>query len=466
MKGTWATSAGLDLHLEVAGGRVRDGLESALRDAVRSGRLPAGTALPSSRALSRDLGVARNTVVDAYGQLVAEGWLAARHGSGTWVAERTEPPETSPAAQPAGTGRAVRHDLRPGAPDVSVFPRAAWLAAARRALASAPSAELSYADPRGLPELREALAGYLARARGVSVTPERVVVCAGYAEGLDLLCRALWARGATAVAAENFGLSIHRQIAAATGLRLRPVAVDGRGAVTSALADERAAVLTPAHQFPLGVALHPQRRREVVDWAAGSGALVIEDDYDGEFRYDRQAIGALQSLAPEHVAYAGTASKSLAPGLRLGWLVLPGRLVDDVVAVKRAAGRLSSSIDQLTLAELITSGGYDRQIRRARLGYRLRRDRLVSELARRAPQARVTGIAAGLHALVSLPGGLAEQEVVTDAAMRGLALQGLADFRLGPQDHEPALVVGYATPPGHAFTTALARLCAVLQGAP
>jgi GntR family transcriptional regulator/MocR family aminotransferase len=464
MKGTWATSAGLDLHLDVSGGRVRDGLESALRAAVRSGRLPAGTALPASRALARDLGIARNTVVDAYGQLVAEGWLAARHGSGTWVAERTGPPAAGPPAQPPDPVRAIRYDLRPGTPDVSAFPRAAWLAAARRALARAPAPELSYADPRGLPELREALAGYLARARGVAVTPERVVVCAGYAEGLDLLCRALRVRGAGEIAVERFGVHIHRQIAAATGLLLRPLEVDDRGAVTSTLADEGAAVLTPAHQFPLGVALHPQRRRQVVDWAASTGALVIEDDYDGEFRYDRQAVGALQSLAPEHVAYAGTASKSLVPGLRLGWLVLPARLVDDVVAVKQAAGRLSSSIDQLTLAELIDSGGYDRQVRRARLGYRQRRDRLVSELARRVPQARVTGIAAGLHALVSLPGGMQEQDAVGEAARRGLAVQGLGDFRVGSPDHDPALVVGYAAPPGHAFTTALARLCAVLRG--
>jgi GntR family transcriptional regulator/MocR family aminotransferase len=462
MQGTWATSAGLDLHLEVAGPRFRDGLESSLRDAVRSGRLPAGTALPSSRALARDLGVARNTVVDAYGQLVAEGWLAARHGSGTWVAERTEPPAAMPTARPPNPARAIRHNLRPGVPDVSAFPRSAWLAAARRALASAPATELSYPDPRGLPVLREALAGYLARARGVAVTPERIVVCAGYAEALDLLAQVLSARGASRIAVESFGVRAHLDIAAASGLQPRPLEVDGRGAVTSALTDEAAVALTPAHQFPLGAALHPQRRREVVDWAARTGALVIEDDYDGEFRYDRQAVGALQSLAPEQVAYAGTASKSLAPGLRLGWLVLPARLVDELVAVKQAALRLSSSIDQLTLAELISSGGYDRQVRRARLGYRRRRDRLVSELARRAPRAHVTGIAAGLHALVSLPGSVQEQEAVSEAARRGLSVQGLADFSLGSQEHDPALVVGYATPPGHAFTTALARLCAVL----
>jgi GntR family transcriptional regulator / MocR family aminotransferase len=465
MQETWATSAGLDLHIEVSGSRVRDGLESALRDAVRTGRLAAGTALPSSRALARDLGIARNTVIDAYGQLVAEGWLAARHGSGTWVAERTAPPADVPAVRPDAAARVTRYDLRPGVPDVSAFPRTAWLAAARRALGSAPAEDLSYADPRGLLSLRAALAGYLARARGVAVTPERVVVCAGYAEALALLSQVLAGRGATRFATESYGVRAHRDIAAAAGLQLRTLEIDRHGAVTSELADEGAVLLTPAHQFPLGVALHPRRRREVVDWAARTGGIVIEDDYDGEFRYDRQAVGALQSLAPERVAYAGTASKSLVPGLRLGWLVLPAWLTDDVVAAKSAAGRLSSSLDQLTLAGFITSGGYDRQVRRARIGYRQRRDRLVSELTRRAPRARVTGIAAGLHALVTLPAGASEAEVVAEAARRGLALQGLAEFSLGDQEHEPALVIGYANPPGHAFTTALARLCAVLQDA-
>jgi GntR family transcriptional regulator / MocR family aminotransferase len=465
MQKTWATFPGLDLHLDVAGSRVRAGLESALRDAVRSGRLAAGSALPSSRALARDLGVARNTVADAYGQLIAEGWLAARHGSGTWVAERTGPPEIPPPASRPPGGRAIRHDLRPGVPDVSAFPRTAWLAAARRALGSAPATALSYADPRGLQPLRAALAEYLARARGVAVTPERIVVCGGYAEALALLTDALADRGATTLAVEGYGLHVLQHIAAARGLGLRALAVDRHGAVTSGLADEGAVLLTPAHQFPLGVALHPRRRREVVDWAAQTGAIVIEDDYDGEFRYDRQAVGALQSLAPERVVYAGTASKSLVPGLRLGWLVLPAWLTDEVVASKQAAGRLSSSLDQLTLAEFIASGAYDRQVRRARIGYRQRRDRLVSELTRRAPRARVTGIAAGLHALVTLPAGRSEGEVIADGARRGLALQGLASFSLGAQEDEPALVVGYANPPGHAYTTALARLCAVLGSA-
>ncbi len=467
MKETWATSAGLDLHLELSGSRPRAALEAALRDSVRSGRLAAGTALPSSRGLARDLGIARNTVAEAYGQLVAEGWLAARHGSGTWVAERAGPGPQSAERTADPAALATRYDLRPGTPDVSAFPRTAWLAAARKALAAAPSADLSYADPRGLEVLRVALAEYLGRARGVVVTPDRIVVCAGFVQGLELLCAVLTARGGRALAVEGYCHSGHARLAAGSGLVLAPLPVDSRGAVMPGdgepSRDAAAMLLTPAHQFPLGAALAPERRRQAIDWAADTGGLIIEDDYDGEFRYDRQAVGALQSLAPEHVAYGGTASKSLAPGLRLGWLVLPDGLADEVVAVKRDAGRLSSSIDQLTLAEFISSGGYDRQVRRARLAYRQRRDRLVSALRREVPAASISGIAAGLHAVVRLPGGVSEDEVVARAAARGLALLGLAAFRAGDQELGPALVVGYATPPGHAFSTAVARLCAVLR---
>jgi GntR family transcriptional regulator / MocR family aminotransferase len=468
MQETWATSTGLDLHLELSGTRPRAALESALRDAVRSGRLAAGTALPSSRTLAADLGLARNTVADAYGQLVAEGWLAARHGSGTWVAERRTAvrPASVPEARTAPPS--VRYDLQPGYPDVSAFPRAAWLAAARRAIDAAPARSLvGYSDPRGLPVLRAALAEYLARARGVSVSPERIIVCAGFCQGLELLCDQLRNRGHRTLAIEAYGHPGHRQVAMSAGMRLAPVPVDDRGALVGREppASAGAMLLTPAHQFPLGVALAPERRRRAVDWAAAADGLIIEDDYDGEFRYDRQAVGALQSLAPEHVVYAGTASKSLVPGLRLGWLAVPDRLVDEVTEIKRARSRLSSSLDQLTLAEFINSGGYDRQVRRARLAYRQRRDRLVSELHRLVPGVTVTGIAAGLHVLVQLPTGVAEDDVVARAAARGLALQGLASCQAGTQELGPAMIVGYATPPGHAFSTAVARLCAVLHDA-
>jgi GntR family transcriptional regulator / MocR family aminotransferase len=223
-----------------------------------------------------------------------------------------------------------------------------------------------------------------------------------------------------------------------------------------------AALLTPAHQFPLGMVLHPRRRAEAVAWARDTGGIVIEDDYDGEFRYDRQPVGAMQALAPGHVVYAGSASKSLAPGLRLGWLVLPGGLLDEVVAARLLADRQGSVLDQLTLAEFITSGGYDRHVRRSRLAYRRRRDRLVEALARAAPLVTVTGIAAGLHALAELPAGQDEDEVLDRAAGHGLLVEGLRPYYAGGRPGRAALVVGYAAPPQHAFTGALARLTAVL----
>ena len=464
MLDSWATS-GLDLHLDLAGSQVRPGLEAALRAAVWRGRLLPGTRLPSSRALATDLGIARNTVAECYAQLVAEGWLAARQGSGTWVADRAPAPAASAGPPAAAMARQARYDLRTGVPDVAAFPRQAWLAASRKALAAAPARALSYTDPRGLPELRTALAGYLARARGVAVVPDRVVVCAGFAQGLELLCEVLRARGARTLAAEALGHQAHRRIAERSGLALTAVPVDASGAVIDDLDGVDALLLTPTHQFPLGVPLAPARRRRATDWASAAGTVVIEDDYDGELRYDRPAVGALQALAPEHVVYADTASKSLAPGLRLGWLVLPAALMDEVVAAKTAAGRLSSSLDQLTLAEFITSGAYDRQVRRVRLAYRRRRDRLVAALHASAPQVRVTGIAAGLHAVLRLPSGLREDDLVTRAARHGLAIEALGSYVMPGQDAGgPALVVGYATPPGHAYSTAVARLCAVLSG--
>ena len=433
-----------------------------MREAVRSGRLLPGTRLPSSRALAADLGIARNTVGDAYSQLVAEGWLAASQGSGTWVAERTGAPPAVPAAPAAAQARRTRYDLRTGVPDVSAFPQSAWLTAARKALLAAPSRDLGYTDPRGLPQLRAALAGYLSRARGVAVIPDRVVVCAGFAQGLELVSEALRAQGATTLAVEEYGYERHWRIAREKGLALSALPVDAGGAVLGALDRAQAVLLTPTHQFPLGVPLESGRRRRAAEWAAATGGLIIEDDYDGELRYDRPAVGALQALAPERVVYIGTASKSLAPGLRLGWLVLPGYLVEQVAEAKGAMGRLSSSLDQLALAEFIGSGGYDRQVRRVRLAYRRRRDRLVTVLRREAPQVRVTGIAAGLHAVLRLPPGQSEEDLVARAARHGLAIEGLGEYSMGRHRQGPALVVGYATPPAHAYTTALARLCAVL----
>jgi GntR family transcriptional regulator / MocR family aminotransferase len=456
----WAIS-GVDLHVVPRGSRRRAGLEAALRDAVRAGRLATGVRLPPSRSLAADLGVARNTVASAYAQLVAEGWLEARQGSGTWVAAR------APAAKRTDENhkdqsRSALYDLRPGSPDLTSFPRNDWLRAAQRALRGASPDSLGYPDPRGRLELRRALADYLARARGVDVAPERVLVCSGFAQGLAIVAAALKTEGCDDVAVEAYGHTSHRTTLAACGLATSTVDVDEQGARIDAL-DGGAVLLTPAHQFPLGPTLGARRRLQAVEWARANGAFIIEDDYDGEFRYDRQPIGALQALAPEQVVYAGTASKTLAPGLRLAWLVMPASLLEPAIAAKRLTDG-PSTVDQLTMAHLIVAGAYDRHIRRLRLVYRRRRDRLVTLLARRAPAARVGAEGAGLHVLVHLPDGATEAATVAEAKARALALDGLASYRVGAQCHPPALVVGYGTPPEHAYSSAISRLCAVLAG--
>ncbi|MCC3652134.1 PLP-dependent aminotransferase family protein [Streptomyces sp. S07_1.15] len=492
------TTTGSDLHLDLPApgtSGVRDALITALREAVRGGRLAPGTRLPSSRSLAADLGLARNTVADAYGELVAEGWLTARQGSGTRVALRADPvpPPAGRSVPAARTPRRRVHNLLPGSPDLSAFPRAAWLTAARRALAAAPADAFGYGDPAGRPELRHALAHYLARARGVRTAPERIVICAGFVQGLMLLSRALRAMGAEAVAVDSYGLDFHWSLIRGEGLRTVPLPKDAQGTRVGELDHRRdagAVLLTPAHHFPTGMPLSPERRSAVVDWARRTGGLVLEDDYDGEFRYDCRRVGALQGLDPERVVHLGTASKSLAPGLRLAWMVLPQHLVGEVLAAKNPAEEMTGTPDQLILAEFITGGGYDRHLRSMRLRYRRRRDRLVAALAERAPHIPVTGIAAGLHAVLELPPGT-EDRVLRAAAWEGLALEGLSRYRhepgpvpvpdtdsagpaAGPAGPGPAagapgpdgLVVGYGTPPEHAFTAAVDALCRVLPPAP
>ncbi|WP_228979879.1 PLP-dependent aminotransferase family protein [Streptomyces sp. DH12] len=497
-----AAALGTDLHLDIGrGGGLRAGLMDALREAVRSGRLAPGTRLPSSRTLAADLGVARNTVADAYAELVAEGWLTARQGSGTRVARRAAPLParraqaggTSPLPWQrahARTGKPL-HTLHPGTPDLGSFPRAEWLKASRRALTDAPHDAFGYGDPRGRPELRAVLAEYLARSRGVHADADRIVVCSGFAHGLMLLGGVLHARRVKDVAVESYGLDVHWRRLAAAGLRTPPLPLDEYGTRTEALAEGAAGrpgavLITPAHQFPLGGALPPDRRAALVDWARASGGLVLEDDYDGEFRYDRQPVeatpvqpgeraearqrlpvGALQALDPDRVVYLGTASKSLAPGLRLGWMVLPPQLVGEVVAAKGDVEWTPGALDQLTLAEFIASGAYDRHVRKMRLHYRRRRNELVRALAAHAPHLRVSGVAAGLHVVVELPPGT-EQAAVRAAARQGLALQGLSRFR-HPDSSGPgrdALVIGYGTPTDSQWSGALAALLRALPEAP
>lgn len=466
---SWA-NFGRDLHLELhtkilPGSRsAREQLITALRDGIRTGSLGAGTRLPPSRTLASDLGVARNTVAEAYAELVAEGWLGSRQGAGTWVTRSTVPPP--PAPRPRRIPSAPRHNLMPGSPDVSQFPRSAWLASARRAITDAPVSALRMGDPRGPLELREALAEYLGRVRGVRTTPESVVICSGVRDGVDLIGRVLGT--GRPIAVEAHGLFIFRDVLAALGVPTMPIGVDEHGAVIGDLErlDASAVLLTPAHQSPFGMALHPARRTAVIDWAQRTNGYVLDDDYDGEFRYDRQPVGALQTLNPERVVYLGSASKSMAQVMRVGWMVLPDALIDPVIAAAGGAQYHVDALTALTLADFIRSGGYDRHIRRMRNRYRQRRDTLVAALAEF--DLGIGGLAAGVNMLLTLPDG-AEPEVLRRAGEAGIALNGLSLMRhplAGPDTPEPdGVIIGFGAPAEHAFGPAVDALCGVLSAA-
>ncbi|MEU9379885.1 PLP-dependent aminotransferase family protein [Streptomyces sp. NPDC048279] len=445
-----------------AGRGVRRALTEALREAVRSGRLTPGTRLPSSRRLAAELGVARNTMAAAYGDLVAEGWLTARAGSGTLVTDTmlTWPALARAAAEPSGE---LRYDLIPGSPDLTAFPRAAWLKATRRALTAAPDDAFGYGDPRGRSELRAALADHLAQARGVHTSPDHILICAGVSHGLQILGEVLAGRRARSVAVEPYAPDRYRGLLAAASLETLPLPWDPHGTDPVPPEGTDAVLLTPAHQFPLGTTLQRDRRTAVVDWARRTGGLVLDDDYDGEFQFDHQSVGALQGLAPDCVVYLGTASNTLAPGLRLAWMALPPALAEEAVAAK---GQIDSCevLSQLTMAEFITSGAYGRHLRAARRRYRDRRDSLVTALARHAPKVQVTGTSAGLHTVLSLPSG-AEQGVLQSAARQGLRVAGLSRYRHARSRHAmpDALVVGYGTPSDAVWPQALSALMGILS---
>lgn len=446
-----------------ARGPLRAQLEDGLRDAVRTGRLPAGSRLPASRVLATDLGVSRRLVVDAYGQLLAEGYLLAKRGAGTFVAE-TARPSSEPLAE--RTSSAPMFDFFPGYPDLAGFPRRAWLRATRDVLEAVPDRALGYPDPGGAPELREAIAAHVGRVRGVAADPRAIVVCSGAAQGFALLARAL--RG-PCIAVEDPGLPPHRAILIASGASLVGMAVDEEGARIEELErgpGERsidAVLVTPAHQSPTGVALSPARRAALLDWADAHNGLIVEDDYDAEFRYDRQPLAAIQGLAPDRVIYMGTVSKTLAPALRIGWLVLPGRLVDAVVGAKALSDAGCPTIDQLALARMIENGAYDRHLRTVRRRYRARRDALVQAVGRHLPGARVTGLAAGLHAIVRLDRPI-DGVTLYQAALRhqvGVYPLGWAYMQATPVND--GLTLGYANLAEPAIEEGIRRLALALD---
>jgi len=469
MSKTWATS-GVDLFVETVGSRRRASLEDALRGAISSRRLAAGARLPSTRALAADLGFARGTVAAAYDQLVAEGYLVARRGADTRVADI---PLVGDDIVRATHDDAPRHDLCPGTTDVSSFPVAAWLRCTRRALSQSLPEAYGYGDPHGRPELRSALVDYLGRTRGVRAAPDQIVVTSGSTQALSLLCAALAACESTTLAMENPGFFFHRDVARRAGQTVLPLDVDAHGALTDRLralpGDASAVVVTAAHQYPTGVTLHPVRRHALSTWARDTGGLIVEDDYDGEFRYDRHPVGALQGMAPDHVAYIGTASKTLGPGVRLGWIVAPRRLVSDLAEAKLYTDISGDVISQLSFAEMLRSHAYERHIRSMRQRYRRRRDLLVSCFAELEPilgPRAVVGIPGGLQALVRLPGdGPSEAATVAAAAEDGLALEGLSGAWHTPGPHTQGIVVGFSRPPERDYPAALGLLAKALRRA-
>lgn len=441
-------------------------LETGLREAIRAGRLRPDTRLPSSRALAAELGVSRRLVVEAYEQLAAEGYLLARRGSGTRVAPRPQagqggggaPVEPEPVPAPV-----EGIDLFPGAPDLSLFPRRAWGRSLRRALTELADARLTYGEFGGTTELRVALAEHLGRVRAAAARPDDLVVTSGYQQGLRIFCQLVKGRGGRRIAVEDPGFPVAAWAIEAEGLEVVPIPIDDDGLDVEALAAAAAdaAVVTPAHELPVGAVLAPERRRELVAWARGSGALILEDDYDAELRYDRGPAGALQGLAPEVVVLAGTVSKTLAPALRLGWLLLPPDLVATAITARAMADGGGPRIEEWALADLISSGAFGRHIRSARQRYRAKRTALLDAVAAALPGARVRGIAAGLHAVLELPGGVVEADVVAGAQAAGVHVQGLAAFtRAHP--HPPGLVVGYGLPSERELRRAVEAIATVV----
>jgi GntR family transcriptional regulator/MocR family aminotransferase len=418
-------------------------LERELRDAIRSGRLGAGERLPSSRGLAAELGLSRGLVLGSYRQLQAEGYLTTRGGSATRVAAGAQMAPRPAAAAESSPRLAV--DFIPNLPDLTSFPRRDWVWALRESCKRASAAELGYGDPRGSPVLREVLAAYLRRVRAAAADPTQIIVCAGFAQGLNLILRALARRGVRQVAIEDPGDLYNSEVSLRTGVEVVPVPVDEHGIDVEALSATgvRAVVLTPAHQSPTGVVLAPERRHQLLAWAGDRDATIIEDDYDAEFRYDRDPVGSLQGLSADRVALVGTASKALAPTLRLGWIACPPALVEAVAREKRLADRGSPGLDQLALALLIESGRYDRHLRRMRAVYAGRRGVLVRTLAERAPELELGGLAAGFHAVARLPKHLDEQTVIAAARTRSIGLYGMSPFRSSGATRPPELVLGF-----------------------
>jgi GntR family transcriptional regulator/MocR family aminotransferase len=420
---------------------LHEQLERTLRGAVRDGRLPAGTRLPSSRALAGELGISRGVVTAAYDQLVAEGYLETRQGAPVRVARGVRAHPTRPPA-PSLVSK-FAYDFSPGLPDLAGFPRDRWLRAMRSAWRETQLDAVGYGDPRGVPELRAALADYLGRVQGAAADPEHLLICTGFRQGLSLTCRWLRANGIEHVALEDPGWHAQRLIVEEAGLTVVPVPVDAEGVDVAALdsGPADAVIVTPAHQFPTGVVLSAARRAALIDWAERGDRLIIEDDYDAELC--RERVGAVQGLAPDRVLYIGSASKRMIPGMRLGWMLLPSWLSWPLISAKAIEDAGSEIASQLALADFIARGELERHLRRMRIRYGQRRAALLSALGRELPDWRPSPAGGGLHVTVQLPGQTDEPALLAGAARHGIGLEGLS-LHSYTGDRAPGLVLGHA----------------------
>ena len=431
-------------------------LQEALRTAIRTGRLRPGERLPSTRQLADQLGVSRGLVVSAYEQLLAEGYVLSAVGSGTRVTDGlTGAGDTGPSAA-AEVSRAdqvpVPHiDFGYGVPDLRAFPTRDWLWALGDAMKALPTADLGDGTAEGDDHLRAVLVGYHRRVRAGCADPADTVVVGGFRQGLTFVVGALAAHGIERIGLEDPGPRDHDHIARRAGLKVSAVPVDADGVRVAELraSGARAVLLTPAHQCPTGAVLSPTRRHELVEWAHEVDGVILEDDYDAEFRYDRQPVGSLQGLAPDRVVALGSVSKTLAPALRIGWVFTPPRFRDAILIEKSLSCRGVPQLDQAALARLIETGRFDRHLRKVRDSYRQRRDALVAAVAQHVAGASITGLDAGHHALLQLPAGVDETRIVAQARAEGIGVRGLGDYRVTADDEAPrdrlppALVIGF-----------------------
>ncbi len=472
------------------------GVYVALRTAILEHSIPAGARLPSSRSLAEDLQVSRNTVLYAYEQLAAEGYIEARRAAGTFVVP------TLPSGEPAGRHRVAnssaqlrlstlgarlaqgdqganrtRHNVAQGVPydlrsagsgdDAQTLD--AWARLLARRARCLPSELSGYQPPGGQPALREALAGYLARARGLECSPDQVIVTQGSQQGIDLCCRLLADAGDPVVIEEPHYTGYARCLDAC-GARVVHVPVDSRGMLVDQLddlADAKIVCVTPSHQFPTGGVMPLTRRLRLLDWARRSGAVVLEDDYDGEFRYEGRPIECLHSLDREgRVIYLGSASRMLFPALRIGWAVVPEALTGVFRQLKAIADRDTASIEQLAFADFIREGRLERHVRRTRKRLARRRSALLDTIQRELGQrAEVAGESAGIHVLLRLR----DLPCTAFEPLRRVCLAlGVGIHSAAPNyAHPPAhleLLVGYASLPEEAIEIAVSRLRDALDG--